>query len=906
MPDRPWHALPTADVLAALESQPDGIDPVSVPHRRQQWGSNHIPPPPQEPWYTLLWDQLKSPLIFILAVAIVLALAWHEWRDAIVIGLVLIVNTLVGYRQEYQANTAVDQLLHQTPSWCHVIRRGELIEMGIDHVVVGDIVSVTSGDRLPADGRWVDVVGLRLDESSFTGESAPVAKQGEPVNEHDPLADQRSMGWRGTTVAGGRGTLVVTAVGMHTSFGHILRDLQSTPNDQTPLQKQITQFSRQLALATVVLGILVLALGTLRQLPFREVSLLTISLIVSVIPEGLPVVMTLAMTIGMKAMATQQALVRKLAAVETLGAVTVVATDKTGTVTFGQMMVQRIWVDHRVFLLSGSGYEPTGEITHQGQVVLGREQPGLSWLCRLAALNNDASFTHQDSGEVRGIGDPTELALLAAAGKTGWSKIELDRVHPRLAEVPFDARRKLMLTWHRFDQGQVKVVVKGALSEVLALCRQRWTSAGVVPLDEHNIQVLRDVNAAWTGDGLRDLAFAVADVPSNTTPNPAEWPDNFTFVGVVAMADELRPEAANSMKELAQAGIRTIMLTGDHQRTGRKIAEQLGLARMDDDTAWLDGRNVPRMSDGEILNRLAHVRVATRLSPEDKLRLARLLKQRGEIVAMTGDGVNDVPALVAADVGIAVGAQSTDAAKSAADVVLVDGNLSHLVTAVAEGRRTVRNIQRVLYYLLASNGSELLLVVIALLAGWPAPLLPTQIIWLNAVTDPLLGIALAAEPASPTVMREQPHRPGRPLLDRASWGRVVTSSLVLAIGGLAVFALAKSHGRPIEEVYAVTVTTIAVGEWFIGLTSRSFLRTFVDGFGRNRGLVFGLLGVVALQLAFLYLGPMQRLFSVTPLSGWDWILVVLGAAPVLVVDEVRKWILRRRYTVSRRHILPAV
>lgn len=880
--------------MTELDSQPGGLLPAQVTDHRQRFGTNALPPPRPRPWIAILWDQLRSPLILILGLAVMLSLLLREGKDALVIAAILVVNAVVGLRQELRAGHAVRRLIHLTPQTTHVLRAGELTEIPVDEVAVGDILSLASGDRLPADARWIDAQSLRLDESSFTGESNPVNKRTEPVAAATPLADQRSMGWRGTMVAAGRGLAVVTAVGVRTSFGHILQRLQALPHEVTPLHRQLNRFSKQLLIVTLLLGAVVFGLGTWQDLPSGVVLLLAVSLIVSIIPEGLPVVMTIAMTLGMRAMAARRAIVRKLQAVETLGAVTVVATDKTGTLTFGQMMVSRAWVDGRVFDFTGSGFEPSGNIQEGGEAILGREREGLSLLLQLGALNNDSRFTRTADGHLTGIGDPTELALVVAAAKAGWSKIDLDRVHRRIAEIPFDARRKMMITWHRLDERTTRVAVKGALTEVLALCRTRFVDGQPVELGETDRRVLYDLNHAWADLGLRDLAVAYLDQPSSPDPNPTAPPTAFTLVGLVGMRDELRPEAKQAIDDLRRAGIRTIMLTGDHQRTGRAIAQRLDMLPPSGDHALLDGREVPSMTDDQLIARLPHLRVATRLTPEDKLRLAELLRRRGEIVAMTGDGVNDVPALVAADVGVAVGAQATDAAKESADVVLVDGNLASLAAAVAEGRRSIRNIQRVMYYLLASNGGELFMVIAALLAGWPVPLLPTQIIWLNAVTDPLLGIALAAEPASPTVMQERPRRPGRPIVDARIWWRISLSSLAIAFGGLAVFVWSRAAGRPAAEVFSLTVSTVAVAEWLTGLAARSSRRSVADGLHHNRSLLLALPAMVALQLAFVYLPPMQRLFHSAALSAVDWMIVLAGAMPVVLVDEVRKWIIRRR------------
>lgn len=894
--DERWFVLSVEQTLAGVGTGLNGLDDASVIEHRRAGGSNRLPPPRLPSAWRVLYNQFQSPLVAILLVAVGVSFFLREWRDGLVILMVVLLNAGIGFRQEQQSDSAVQQLLQLSTTVSHVIRNGQEREVSIDDVVVGDVVILDTGDAMPADGRWVEAVNLRVNEASLTGEAVPVTKTTDPSPPMSMIQDQRSMGWRGTTVVGGRGRLVVTAVGPSTRYGHIVTSLEGITDARTPFQVKLNGFSRNLLVVTLLLGVFVFLLGTARHLPFESVFLLTVSLIVSVIPEGLPVVITMSMAWGMAAMAKRNAVVRKLMAVETLGAVTVVATDKTGTLTYGEMMAQRAWVDGRTYFISGNGYQQVGQFTHDGKVISPREEVGLDRALRIASLNNDSRFTFDAAGRRLPVGDPTELALIVAAEKGGWTQTELATLHPRLGEVPFDAKYKYMVTWHQQEYG-VLGTLKGAPAEVLDHCHSIWTNAGPVPLTPARRQDILRVFERWADEALRGLG--VAEAAWDQAPNLLD-PDglgrDFVFIGLFGLADAVRPEVAQAVQAMHQAGVRTIMLTGDHQKTGRAIATQVGLMTEHGPSALLDGGDIDGLSDPQLSQRLAKAKVATRLTPDHKLRIAQLLKQAGEVVAMTGDGINDAPALSAADVGVAVGRSSSDTAKESADVVLVDGNYLSIVAAITEGRRIYRNIRRALVYLLASNFGELGLIVITLLLGLPLPLLPTHIIWLNAITDPFLGISLAREPISPMVMKERPHDPRLPLITRDVWRRIILAAATLTISSLLVFVFVHTSGRPPEEMFAVTLTTLAFGEWLLAVTVRSSIRSTFALQAPNPSLLVSFVIVGLLQVVILYLPPLAALFRLAPLSLSDWMLVLAGLIPVLLVEEAQKLLLRRRYT----------
>lgn len=897
-----WHALSVERALQELGSTLEGLAPDQVESSRRQSGSNILPPPRERTRWQVFFDQFRNALIYILIVAGAISFSVGEWQDSLVIMVVVLLNAVIGFRQEIQASRAMAALLKLTPQFVQVVRQDQSREIPAEDLVVGDVVMLESGDALPADGRWVVAVSLRVNESSLTGESVAVEKNQEPQAEHTGIQDQRNMGWRGTVVVGGRGKLLVTAVGGQTRFGEIVAKLQQIDHGPTPFQKKLNLFARRLAVVTLGLGLIIFLLGTARNLPFQEVFLLAVSMIVSIIPEGLPVVITLALANGMWAMARRHAIVRKLVAVETLGAVTFVATDKTGTLTYGEMMLTRALIDGRAYHLTGEGYRPEGDVFLQDRKILGREDAGLSLVLRLGVLNNDGRVTIASDNQRRLIGDPTELALLVAAEKIGWNKVDLDGAHPRIGEFPFDFKKKYMITWHSAGPNQtdqVLVVLKGAPQEVLRLCGRRWTADGPKDLTDVDRAGVMEVFEQWADQALRGLAVAYFELPGPSSPlAEPQLHGQFILAGLVGLQDSIRPEAAEAIRRMHQAGIATMMVTGDYRVTGRAIAVNLGLLTGDDSQALLDGSEIDQMTDQQLRSRLPQVRVATRLTPEHKLRIAKQIKQNGEIVAMTGDGINDVPALLEANVGVAVGQGASDAAKEVADILLIDGNFQTITAAIAEGRRIFRNIRRVIYYLLATSLGELVLIMAALLSGWPLPLLPTQIIWLNFITGPFLGIALVREPMSPTVMQEKPHSPQDPIVTRNMWGRIIGTGLTIAAGAWLVFAVGLGSDTSPTKLYSLVLTTVVMAELMNAFTARSSKRSILSKLGSNRGMVTAALGVIGLQAAILYFPPAAAIFHIEPISLTEWLWVTLAALPVLLVEEARKWWIRRRYLVK--------
>lgn len=890
-----WHALTIDEVLAQLHTRRNGLEDDQLDRHRQRWGSNRLPPPSTDSSSKIFFRQFRSTLPGILLAAAAIAYYLHEWRDGTVIVGVVLLNAVIGWRQEFKAGQAIHELLQLSPARSHVMRHGQDHDMASDELVVGDIVLLQTGDRLPADGRWIESLNLRANEATLTGESAPVSKITDPLPPATPFAEQKNCGWRGTTIVAGHGALVVTSVGLATRFGAILSSLRTIDNSPTPLQRQLTGFSRQIAVITLVIGLLLFWMGMARGWPAGDVFLLSVSMIVSIIPEGLPVVITMAMAWGMQAMAKKQALVTRLSAIETLGSMTVLIADKTGTLTYGEMVAEKLWISGRTYQFSGHGYETKGQVFHERYPVQMSADPGLRLALQIGALNNDSRLAYDQAGNRAPIGDPTELALLVAAIKGGWDVMRLNETVPRVGEFPFDYRKKLMTTWHHDQAGDTWVTVKGAPQEVMALCQYIWEANGPRPLTAADRTVISTIYDQWAAQAHRGLAVAFSHWPrQQRTIREDEIGHELIFVGLFALNDAVRADAAAAVKLMKRAGIRTIMATGDARLTAEAIGRRIGILDEATTEVLADGAEIDQWSDAELLHRLHRLRITTRLTPDNKLRIARVLKQAGEVVGMTGDGINDVPALMEASVGIAVGRQCSDTAKEAADIILIDAHLANIGAAIAEGRRIFQNIRRVIGYLLAANGGELVLIAGAIISGLPLPLLPAQIIWLNAITDPLMGMALAREPIGPGLMITPPPNPRAPIVSARQWQRVVLNALTIGLVSLSLFVYLRTTARSTDSVYAVTLTGMALAAWLTAMNFRSAGQSLRHILTRNRSMLFNFMIVISMQITILYVPPLARMFHVTGLGWTDWLLVLTAAGPVIIIEEFRKLIMRRK------------
>ncbi|NUW39468.1 cation-translocating P-type ATPase [Nonomuraea rhodomycinica] len=816
-----------------------GLSSAEAAARLDRDGPNRLPQRPPVPLWRRVAGQLRDPLIIVLLVAAALTMVTRDWTDMAVILLVIVVNTAVGVGQEVRADRAISALSRLTAPAARVVRDGSQAEVPAAEVVVGDVAVLGEGDIVPADAVMVEAAALLVDESALTGESVPVERgPGEPVS-------------AGTVVVRGRGLAKVTAVGAASATGRIA-SMMGRGAGLTPLQRRLVGVGRMLAGVTVLLCVLVLTLGLVRGEPVELMVVTAISLVVAAVPESLPAVVTLSLALGARRMAERHALVRRLPAVETLGSVTVLATDKTGTLTEGSMVVRLLWTPAGQATVTGSGYSPAGEIVHGDPADSG----GIAELLTAAALCNDARLVENADGRWNALGDPTEAALLAAAARHGLDRDLLHRRLPRVAERPFDSDRKRMTTVHRLPDGRARVICKGAPEALLR--------PSVIADDPALLARAAEQAERLARDGYRVLAVAQAD--ADAVPDTVEE-RGLRLLGLTAILDPPREAAAGALAACRRAGIRPVLITGDHPGTARAVAVELGITGPGDPV-------VDCRAPGQAGRDAA---VYARATPEQKLDLIQRLRARGEVLAMTGDGVNDGPALRRADIGVAMGRRGTEVARQAADLVLADDDLHTVVAAVEEGRRVYANIRRFLVYALSGGAAEIAVMLLGPFAGLALPLLPAQILWINLLTHGLPGVALGGEPAMPGTMDSPPRPPGQSILGAGLWQRVIRIAVVLTAVTLGVAVWGQQSGRPWQSMAFFALGAAQLG---VAIGSRSR-----PGSLANPMLLLAVAGALALQLAGLYLPPLRELLGTEPLPPGD--LLIVSALSVLGYAAVR-------------------
>jgi magnesium-transporting ATPase (P-type) len=885
-PDEAWHAQPADAVLAALATPAGGLAPEEAARRLARHGRNELPPPARRSALMRFLLQFHNLLIYVLIAAGVVTLALAHYVDAAVIFGVVIVNAIIGFVQEGKAERALEAVRAMLASHATVLRGGQRREIAAAELVPGDLVLLASGDKVPADLRLVRAKNLRIDEAALTGESVPVDKDIEPVAADAVLGDRRSMAYSGTVVTYGQATGVVVATGTRTQIGRIGTLVAGVEEIATPLTRKLDQFARRITAFIVIGAAFVFLFGHyVRDFPAIEIFLAVVGLAVSAIPEGLPAIVTITLAIGTQKMAARNAIVRRLPAVETLGSVTVICTDKTGTLTKNEMTVVRALLPARALDVSGTGYAPEGGFTHDGAAVDPATADDLVEFARCALLCNDAALRHVD-GAWQLAGDPTEGALLALALKAGLDAEAERAAAPRIDEIPFESEHRFMATLHHDHAGHARVHLKGAPERVLDLCA---TTADGAPLDRARWEAALDQAARA---GQRVLALATCEMPKGTTAlSLDDIAPRFALLGLAGMIDPPRPEAIEAIADCRAAGIAVKMVTGDHGVTATAIGAQLGLRH----EAVLEGREIERLDEAQLAQRVAETDVIARASPEHKLRLVGALRLGGHIVAMTGDGVNDAPALKAADIGVAMGKKGTDAAKEAADLVLTDDNFASIDNAVREGRTIFDNIKKSLLFILPTNGGEAGVILIAVFLGLALPVTAAQILWINMVTTVTLAIALAFEPAEPGVMQRPPRPPAEPLITRLLLARVVYVSLLMVAVTFYVFEWEIARGSSLETARTAAVNMLVIGELVYLFNSRHFVAHSLarDTLTGNPVAFWVSLGLIALQLAFTYAPPLQALFRTTPLDAAAWTLILGLALAKFLAVEAEKAVLRR-------------
>ena len=889
------HALASPEVLKALGSDAlAGLSPEEAARRLGEHGPNTLPETEHRSLWRVLASQFASPLIYILFVAAAIAFAMGKRGDSIVILVVVIINAVIGAFQEGRAERSMEALRRLSSLKVRVLRGGreEIIEAR--DLVPGDVVLFAAGDAIGADARLLESAALETAEAALTGESLPVAKNPEPLAADTPLAERLNVVYSGTHVAAGRGKGIVVATGLATEVGKIAKLTAAAEDPDTPLELRIAHFGRYLVVAAIALVSVVLSVGLLRGMPFADVFMVAISQMVSMVPEGLPVAMTIALAVGMQRMAGRGAIVRRLAAVETLGSTSVICSDKTGTLTKNEMTVTALWLPGgRDIEITGAGYTPEGKLLEAGREISNTDAH-LRAMLEAVALCNDAQLVPPDKEDSRWrpLGDPTETALLTLALK---GCVELDALRkqcPRRAEIPFDSAAKMMATQHGHG-AKGRIVIKGAPEFLLALCGHARRGDTTIPLDETG---RRDTEAAGSAMAARALrVLAVAEIPDDTLDDSAgfaQFQGRAVFLGLVGQMDPPRDEVKAAVAECRDAGIRAVMVTGDHKITGLSIARTLGIAR-DGDIA-VDGTELEQMPEQDLRANLDRISVFARVHPAQKLRIVEAFQSQRNVVAMTGDGVNDAPALARADVGVAMGITGTEVAKGAAKIVISDDNFATIVKAVEEGRLVYRNLRKVILYLFATSMAEVLLLLSALFLGYPLPLVAVQILWINIVTEGTVTVNLIMEPPEGDEMKRPPIHQGEPLLNRTMLRRVLLMTPAMTVSAFGFFVWRLSTGAPFALVQTETFTVLAVCQWFNVLNCRSETKSALSlGILKNYWLLGGLLLGNVLHLLVIYTPAMNRIFHTVPIPAADFFLIGAVASLVLWVEEIRKFFARR-------------
>lgn len=900
---RHWHHLPPSEVLELLESDAErGLDIFEVQHRQQRFGPNALTPKRGKSPLMRFLSQLGNPLIVILLIASVVTALVKGPVDALIILAVVLINAVIGYVQEAKAENAIEALAQAMTTEATVIRSGERTRIPATALVPGDIVILQAGDKTPADLRLLRTRDLQVAEATLTGESAPVKKEAHAVLPVDVvLAERSTMAYASTLVTYGQGVGIVTATGDSTEVGRISQLIAEAQELQTPLTRRISEFSHLVLYAVLGLAVVVFLTGLLRGQPVVDTFTAAIAMTVAMIPEGLPAALTVTLAIGVSRMAQRRAIIRKLPAVETLGSVTVICSDKTGTLTQNQMTTQRIMAGGRLYTVTGIGYAPVGEILERDGSVAPVDR-GLRE-CLLAGLLCNDSDVILDDGQWKAQGDPTEVALLVAAHKAGLEAAAMREKYPRLDAIPFDSQHRYMATLHAALNDQETalgrlVYVKGSLEVILERCNLAMDAHGqMVPLDADQVHQQADEMAA---KGLRVLAFARGQMPAEASAvGHADITYGLTFLGLQAIIDPPRQEVISAIRTCFDAGIDVKMITGDHALTAAAIAAQIGLAAPCEDgtpseQCVLTGTALAARSDAELINAVEDVSVFARVSPEQKLRLMEALQARGHVVAMTGDGVNDGPALKQANIGIAMGLGGTEVAKEAADMVLTDDNFATIEAAIEEGRGVFDNLTKIIVWVLPTNVGEGLILLLAVLLGIALPILPAHVLWINTVTAGALGLVLALEPKEPGIMRRSPRAPDSPILTPTLLRRIVLVGLCILAGAFGLYELALLAGSDVAHARTVAVNAIVMIEVFYLFNCRSLSQSmFHTGVLSNRWVLVGVIGMTLLQLLFTYAPFMNAIFDTAPLTLADWLRVLAVSLAVYFLIELEKWLGRR-------------
>jgi len=886
MAGKPWHTNSAEKIYSELKASKEGITSSDAKERIKTYGLNKLIKKKEHTILKILIGQFKSFLVALLVVAMVVSYVIGEHIDAYVIGVIVILNALLGFIQEYRADKAVESLKKLSAPKAHVMRDGRVQEIDAEQLVPGDILVLAEGDRIPADARLIEAMNLEVNESALTGESNPVTKQSEIITEENiTIGDKKNMVFMNTVITRGRGTAIVVETGMLTEIGLIAKSISEQKAPDTPLQKKLDVVAKNLGFAALGVSAAVFGLGILRGEEIVKMFTAAVSLAVAAVPEGLPAVVTITLALGLRRMAKSKALIRKLPVVETLGSATVICSDKTGTLTKNEMTIEQIYTAGKVIKVSGLGYAPEGEFSLDGKKISAKDSKSLALILRAGTLCTTAGLYKDEAKGWYINGDPTEGALIVSARKAGFSNESLKKEHKFITELPFDSDRKMMSVIYDLQKKRI-AYIKGAPEIFLEKASHVYTNKGVKKLTSKEKENIHKILEDMSNNALRVLAIGYKYLPEKEKYTTNEVESQIVFVGLQAMIDPARSEAKAAIAKCTTAGIKTIMITGDHSSTASAIARELGI--LEGTGKVVVGKELEKMSDSQLEELVDSVRVFARVSPEHKLRIVYALKNKGHIVAMTGDGVNDAPALKAADIGVAMGINGTDVAKDSADMVLADDNFASIVSAVEEGRGIFDNVKHFIRYLLSSNVGEVMAIFVAMLIGLPLPLIAVQILLMNLLTDGLPALALGIDPPVPGIMNRPPRNPKEGAISKDTWMFSILVGLTMMVGTVGIFWMNLEGG--LNHARTLAFTTLVMFQMFNIFNSRTERSILTDthSFYNNKSLLLAIIGSISLQVLIVHWSVLQTYFETVGLSAGDWITAVLVGASVIVVIELKK------------------
>jgi len=881
-----WHNLEPGEIFFKLKSRPGGLTEKTALHRLEKYGHNKLPEAKTDSLAIIFLRQFQSPLIYILLFASIIVFFMQETIDAYIIIFVLVFNALVGTIQEGRARDTLAALKKFVSTNATVLREGREIIISDTEVVVGDIIIIQEGEKIPADARIISSYNLKVDESMLTGESKTISKNNIIIKGlKAPIAEQKNFLFKGTHIATGNGRAIVTATGTNTEIGKISKEVAAI-NKEIPLKKNLEYLSKVVAYSVVLFNFMLLFMGLALGKGFKEMFTTAISLSVSIIPEGLPIVMTLVLAVGVAKMSKKNVLVKKLQAVEALGQVDVIAVDKTGTLTKNEMVIEKIYTGGNIYTVLGSGYSPEGKIMDADKKTVKLQNAEIALAGRIAAFCSNANLSFlEKTKEWKVAGDPTEAALSVFAKKAGVNKETFLNDNPLLLDIPFDYAKKYQAAINQVSDKKKMISVIGAPEIVLNL----------IQTNKKNKEELENIFKKFSYQGYRVLGYAYKETGLAGTIELS----SLIFGGFYCMKDALRPEVKRAVDIASSAGVRVVMITGDHKITAQTIAMEAGIYKDGDEI--ITGEELDRMHKDELAYRLKKISVFARVTPEHKLRIIKAFKQNKKIIAMTGDGVNDAPSLVAADVGVAMGKIGTEVAKEASDIILLNDDFGNIISGLKEGRSMYAAIKRVVLYLFSTNSGEVLTITMSVLLGLPLPLLAAQIIWLNLVSDSFLDVALSMEPKEKNITDEKFRKSQRHIIDRGMVLRIVLMSLPMTIGTLFIFSRylpGLSDPLAMSKAWTMALTTMAVFHWMNAWNCRSETRSiFRSNPFSNKYLLAALAVVITLQLSAIYTPVMQKIMRTTALNIKDWLLILATCFSIIIVDEIRKFIISRKPAV---------